>query len=51
MNFCHILFDREYGTKWALASGPWAPRDLERRANAFAAMLLMPPGLLAKNDA
>ena len=45
---CHILFDREDGTKLALASGPWAPRDLERRANAFAAMLLMPPGLLAK---
>jgi len=45
---CHILFDRGYGTKLALASGPWAPRDLERRANAFAAMLLMPPDLLAK---
>src|SRR5712692_9450776 len=45
---CHILFDREYGAKLALASGPWAPRDLERRANAFAAMLLMPPDLLAK---
>jgi len=45
---CHILFDRGYGAKLALASGPWAPRDLERRANAFAAMLLMPPDLIAK---
>src|SRR5262249_27784629 len=25
---CHILFDRGYGAKLALASGPWAPRDL-----------------------
>lgn len=45
---CHLLFDRRYGTKLALASGPWAPRDLERRANAFAAMLLMPPELIAR---
>lgn len=43
---CHILFDRGYGAKLALASGPWAPRDLERRANAFAAMLLMSPQLI-----
>jgi len=26
-----------------MASGPWAPQGIERRANAFAAMLLMPP--------
>jgi hypothetical protein len=26
----------------AIASGPWAPVDLERRANAFAAMFSMP---------
>jgi Zn-dependent peptidase ImmA (M78 family) len=45
---CHLLFDRRYGTTLALASGPWAPRDLERRANAFAAMLLMPPQLIAR---
>jgi len=25
-----------------MISGPWAPRDLEKRANAFAAALLMP---------
>ena len=43
---CHLLFDRESGRRLALASGPWAPRDVERRANAFAAMLLMPTFLV-----
>jgi Zn-dependent peptidase ImmA (M78 family) len=43
---CHILFDREIGQPVAVASGPWAPRDIERRANAFAAMLLMPHRLV-----
>jgi Zn-dependent peptidase ImmA (M78 family) len=43
---CHILFDREIGRRIAIASGPWAPRDIERRANAFAAMLLMPRDLV-----
>ena len=28
--------------KLAIASGPWAPKDIERRANAFAAMFIMP---------
>ena len=45
---CHLLFDRGYGKRLALASGPWAPRDVEKRANAFAAMLLMPPELIGK---
>ncbi|MEA3410184.1 MAG: ImmA/IrrE family metallo-endopeptidase [Pseudomonadota bacterium] len=45
---CHILFDRAIGRKIAVASGPWAPRDVERRANAFAAMLLMPRTLVKK---
>jgi Zn-dependent peptidase ImmA (M78 family) len=45
---CHLLFDREAGRRLAIASGPWAPRDVERRANAFAAMLLMPRDLVAK---
>ncbi len=45
---CHVLFDRAYGRRLALASGPWAPRDIEKRANAFAAMLLMPPELIRK---
>lgn len=43
---CHILHDRSYGAQLALASGPWAPADVEKRANAFAAMLLMPDQLI-----
>ena len=39
---CHLLFDRSAGQRLAIASGPWAPPSLEQRANAFAAMLLMP---------
>jgi Zn-dependent peptidase ImmA (M78 family) len=45
--FCHLLFDRSHGQKLAIASGPWAPRAIERRANAFAAMFLMPTELVA----
>lgn len=44
---CHLLFDRGYAREVALPSGPWAPRDVERRANAFAAMFLMSPGRIA----
>lgn len=43
---CHLLHDRSSGERLAIASGPWAPRDVERRANAFAAMLLMPRALI-----
>jgi Zn-dependent peptidase ImmA (M78 family) len=43
---CHLLFDRAADRKLAVASGPWAPRDIERRANAFAAMFLMPLDLV-----
>lgn len=43
---CHVLYDREYGRGVSLASGPWAPEALERRANAFAAMVLMPPEII-----
>ncbi|WP_420622439.1 ImmA/IrrE family metallo-endopeptidase [Candidatus Poriferisodalis sp.] len=43
---CHLLHDRSYGARLAIASGPWAPIQIERRANAFAAWLLMPPGRL-----
>ena len=39
---CHLLFDWEAGRTLAIASGPWAPANVEMRANAFAAMLLMP---------
>lgn len=43
---CHLLYDRDRAAKVAIASGPWAPRGIEQRANAFAAMFLMPPDLL-----
>jgi Zn-dependent peptidase ImmA (M78 family) len=39
---CHLLFDEEEGVPLAVASGPWAPAPIEKRANAFAAMFLMP---------
>lgn len=41
---CHFLVDRGIeGRRLAVASGPWAPREVEQRANAFAAYFLMPP--------
>jgi Zn-dependent peptidase ImmA (M78 family) len=43
---CHLLFDRSRGRNLAIASGPWAPKSIERRANAFAAMFLMPTKLV-----
>jgi Zn-dependent peptidase ImmA (M78 family) len=43
---CHLLYDRSHGKRLAIASGPWAPRSIEKRANAFAAMFLMPPHLI-----
>jgi Zn-dependent peptidase ImmA (M78 family) len=43
---CHLLHDRLYGARLALASGPWAPKDLEKRANSFAAEFLMPSTLV-----
>jgi Zn-dependent peptidase ImmA (M78 family) len=43
---CHLLFDRWRAKRLAVASGPWAPQDIERRANAFAAAFLMPRPLL-----
>lgn len=42
----HILLDRGAARRITHASTPWAPESLERRANAFAAMLLMPPRLI-----
>lgn len=41
---CHLLFDRDRARQIAHSSGQWAPPSVEQRANAFAAMLLMPPG-------
>ena len=43
---CHILFDRDVGKRLAIVSGRWAPLGIEQRANAFAAMLLMPAELV-----
>jgi Zn-dependent peptidase ImmA (M78 family) len=40
---CHILFDRERARPLIHSSTPWASPSVEQRANAFAAMLLMPP--------
>jgi len=48
---CHLLFDRSHGRRVSIASGPWAPRGIERRANAFAAMFLMPTELLQETVA
>ena len=42
----HLLLDREGGAELAIGSGPWAPRAVEQRANAFAAAFLMPRGLV-----
>ena len=39
---CHILFDRHRARPLAHSSTPWAAPSVEQRANAFAAMLLMP---------
>lgn len=41
--FCHLIVDRRIGKKLAVASGHWAPLEIEKRANAFAAYFLMPP--------
>jgi hypothetical protein len=45
---CHLLVDRDKGARLAIISGPWAPLDVERRANAFAAAFLMPEEAVAK---
>ena len=43
---CHLLIDRDSGSELALVSGPWAPKSVEQRANAFAAALLMPDEMI-----
>lgn len=45
---CHVLHDRTRARELGVASGPWAPVSVERRANAFAAMLLMPRASMEK---
>lgn len=44
----HVLYDRARARCVAHVSGPWALPGIEKRANAFAAMLLMPRGLVRK---
>jgi Zn-dependent peptidase ImmA (M78 family) len=43
---CHLLHDRDRARRITHSSTPWAPAVVEQRANAFAAMLLMPPELM-----
>ena len=43
---CHLLYDLSDGDSVGIVSNPWAPDLLEKRANAFAAMLLMPREVL-----
>lgn len=43
---CHLLYDRRRGVELQFASGEWAPAEVEMRANAFAAGLLMPDSLV-----
>lgn len=45
---CHILYDQSRARRLAHTSGPWVAPGIEKRANAFAAWLLMPPRLLQK---
>ncbi|RAI39879.1 ImmA/IrrE family metallo-endopeptidase [Rhodoplanes roseus] len=45
---CHVLFDRGRARRVAVASGPWVAPGIEKRANAFAAYLLMPGTLLRR---
>ena len=40
---CHIFLDQNRARSLAHSSTPWASPSVEQRANAFAAMLLMPP--------
>ena len=45
---CHVLFDRTRARRIAHVSGSWAAPGVEKRANAFAAYLLMPRELIVK---
>ncbi|MEX2382025.1 MAG: ImmA/IrrE family metallo-endopeptidase, partial [Opitutales bacterium] len=38
---CHLIADRQAGAELVMLSGAWAPVAVEKRANAFAAALLM----------
>lgn len=45
---CHVLYDRVRARRIAHVSGPWTSPGVEKRANAFAAMFLMPRALLRR---
>jgi Zn-dependent peptidase ImmA (M78 family) len=45
----HILYDRSLARRVSHVSGPWASPGVEKRANAFAAMFLMPRSLLSRS--
>jgi Zn-dependent peptidase ImmA (M78 family) len=45
---CHVIFDRTRARRVTHVSGPWAVPGIERRANAFAAFLLMPRALVVR---
>lgn len=45
---CHILYDRTMAKKLSHMSGPWASARIEKRANAFAAMLLASSSAIRK---
>lgn len=46
---CHILYDRTRAKRISHVSGPWVAPEIEKRANAFAAYLIMPRRLLARD--
>ena len=45
---CHILHDQTRARRITHVSGPWASPGIEKRANAFAAALLMPRELVLR---
>jgi Zn-dependent peptidase ImmA (M78 family) len=46
---CHILFDRTRARRVTHVSGAWVAPAIEKRANAFAAYLLMPRELILRH--
>jgi IrrE N-terminal-like domain len=46
---CHILYDRTRARRIVHITGPWAAPSIEKRANAFAAYLLMPRELVREH--
>lgn len=46
---CHLIFDASEGKSLGIASGRWAPVELEQCANAFAAEILLPSSALERD--